>query len=302
VRVKQRDAEAIIRAERPELRIIPEPLWNEVQERLLETKKQYVVATGGKLWGRAGRGSESRYLLSGLCVCGACEASIIAVGGKPSTAHRKAIYYYACSFRQNRGPTACVNGLRARMELADSVVKDAVRSSLLTREAVDHVVDVAAVRVAERRRDQPARRTRLEADLREARRERDNLIAAMAKGKPTDRAPESLLGYLRGLDARIVALEAELAEEALPVPTALELARLKRDLRTMLGEFDTLLAGDVPAARQVLRKLLDGPIRFDSSSGEYRLSGRTKVGALLANGYIAGVPRKGLEPPQCCHR
>ncbi len=41
------------------------------------------------------------------------------------------------------------------------------------------------------------------------------------------------------------------------------------------------------------------PITFDGSSGNYVLKGRTKLGALVD---IAMVPRKGLEPPQCCHR
>jgi len=76
-------------------------------------------------------------------------------------------------------------------------------------------------------------------------------------------------------------------------PARLDRARMKKELRGMLGQFDELLRAEVPLARQVLRKLLDGPITFDSSSGSYVLSGRTKVGALLANAYIAGVPRKG---------
>ena len=70
----------------------------------------------------------------------------------------------------------------------------------------------------------------------------------------------------------------------------------------MVGEFDALLAGETPFARQVLRKFLDGPITFDSSSGAHVLTGRSKVGALFSKGYIGVVPRKGLEPPQCCHR
>ena len=69
-----------------------------------------------------------------------------------------------------------------------------------------------------------------------------------------------------------------------------------------MEEFDTLIAGDVPLARQALRKLLDGPITFAVTREGYALKGRTMLGALLPTGYIQMVPRKGLEPPQCCHR
>jgi hypothetical protein len=65
---------------------------------------------------------------------------------------------------------------------------------------------------------------------------------------------------------------------------------------------DALIAGDVPLARRALRKLLDGPITFAVTREGYVLKGRTALGALPPTGYIQMVPRKGLEPPQCCHR
>jgi hypothetical protein len=139
-------------------------------------------------------------------------------------------------------------------------------------------------RAASHRPDQSAR---LEADLRKAVRERDNLIAAIAQGNP----PASLITALRTLDARIADLEAQLAEPRLAPLSQIDRARMKRDLHAMLGEFNALLDADIPLARQVLRKTLDGRIEFDSSGGGYVLSGRTKVGALFPSGYIAGLPR-----------
>ena len=66
----------------------------------------------------------------------------------------------------------------------------------------------------------------------------------------------------------------------------------------MLPEFNAPLDEDVPQARCASCKLLDGRIKFDASSGSYVLTWRTRVGAP----YTPMVPRKGLEPPQCCHR
>ena len=38
--------------ERPDLRIIPEPLWNAVQKRLKAVKQNYIREQSGTLWGR----------------------------------------------------------------------------------------------------------------------------------------------------------------------------------------------------------------------------------------------------------
>ena len=193
---------------------------------------------------RPGAGVESRYLLSGLAACGSCSHNMTVIGGIPSKAHRSAIRYYGCSRYQTKGLSVCGNGLRARVERADAIVLGAIERTLLTPEAIDHVVDLAAANI-ERQHAEP--------------------------------------------------------------PSDLERARMKRELRAMLGQFDELLHGEPPLARQVLRKFLDGPICFDATAENYIVSGRTKIGALFSNGFISRfekpvVPRKGLEPPQCCHR
>ena len=61
-------------------------------------------------------------------------------------------------------------------------------------------------------------------------------------------------------------------------------------------------------ARQALRKVLNGPILCTpvvkpDGRREYAIPGETKLGALRSNpASVTLVPRKGLEPPQCCHR
>ena len=295
---RRKQGSNVVTAECPELRIISQPLWDEVQSRLAETKKAYVASTGGKVWGGSGRGTESRYLLSGLGVCYSCGANIVASGGVPSSAHRKAFYYYSCSQHQNKGSTVCANHLRARMDWADGAVKDAVRETLLTPAGIERVVALAEAQINAERVDRPALIARYEADLQQAKRQRDNLIAAIAAGN----APASLVDAIGKLDAKIIDLEAQIAQHRKDLPRELDRARLKRDLRGRLTEFNARLDADIPSGRQVLRELLDRSILFDSSSGQYVLSGRVKPDALFSNAYIGVVPRKGLEPPQCCHR
>jgi site-specific DNA recombinase len=69
-----------LRVERPELRIVPEPLWAAVQARLAAVRASYLRTQGGKLFGRPERGTTARHLLSGLLHCGACGASMTATG------------------------------------------------------------------------------------------------------------------------------------------------------------------------------------------------------------------------------
>src|SRR6185295_18979172 len=113
--------------ERPNLRIVSDSLWREVQARLACVKKTYIRDTKGNLYGRPGMGVESRYLLTGFGRCGTCGANMVAVGGLPSAAHRRAIYYYGCSWFSNKGAAVCKNGLRLRMEHADKIVRETMK-------------------------------------------------------------------------------------------------------------------------------------------------------------------------------
>jgi hypothetical protein len=132
---------------------------------------------------------------------------------------------------------------------------------------------------------------------------RSSALSARNSLAEQGRAPASVLERIAALDAEIAALEQRHAASLKPAARdEPDRPRLRKALRTKLLEFDALIAADVPLARQALRKLLDGPISFEATSEGYVLKGRTKLGALFPTGYISLVPRKGLEPPQCCHR
>jgi hypothetical protein len=151
-----------------------------------------------------------------------------------------------------------------------------------------------------RRRLAPARPEMIERELRRTKTKQQNLLALAEKAK----APTSILKRIAELDAQARALSEQLATMNKPARPVAELdgARLRKALCARLNEFDGMITADVPLARQALRKLLDGPISFEATPEGYVLRGSTKIGALFPPGYIAVVPRKGLEPPQCCHR
>lgn len=104
-------------ADRPDLRIVPEPLWDAVQARLKVVRQACVRENGGTLWGRPETGRASQYLLSGIARCGLCGSSMVATKGLG--AGRKLHARYACSYNSNRGKTVCANNWRESQEVLD---------------------------------------------------------------------------------------------------------------------------------------------------------------------------------------
>lgn len=106
-----------------ELRIIDDVLWHRVQQRLREVREQ---AHPNNL---APRGRPSRYLLSGIIICGEC-------GGNFVMADSRA---YGCASHTNGGKHLCSNKLRARRDIAESAVLRNVKETLLDADLVNYV-------------------------------------------------------------------------------------------------------------------------------------------------------------------
>lgn len=112
-------------AEHPELRIIDDVLWHKVQTRLRESREK---AHPNNL---AQRGRPSRYLLSGIMVCGEC-------GGNFVMADSRA---YGCASHTNGGQHLCSNKLRVRREIAEASVLNNVKEKLSDPDLVDSVTE-----------------------------------------------------------------------------------------------------------------------------------------------------------------
>jgi hypothetical protein len=254
----------------------------------------------GTLWGRPETGRVSSYLLSGLARCGLCGASMVAAKG--SGAGRK-YALYACSYNSNRGKTVCANTWRESQEVLDGKVIGAIERTILTPDAVSRVVERALQLAKERRKQEPDTTKKVEAEIKRLTRERDNLVAACAQGK----APESVLLEIHNREQGIESLKDELARSPHPMQVKDgELEKLKQAIIGRMGRFQELVYADVPLARQALRKLLAGPIKCTPVVRDGRrgcaIRGEAKLENLLPGASVTLVPRKGLEPPQCCHR
>ena len=289
-------------ADRPDLRIIPEALWNGVQKRLRSVREFYVREQGGTLWGRPEAGRESRYLLSGLARCGLCGSSLVATRGEGNG--RRVEARYACSYNSNRGRTVCTKKWREPQDRLDAKVLGHIERAFLNPDGAKYIVERALKAAKEKRRREPDKTKELESRIKRLEREKDNLLAVAKAGKVT---PESVLEGIRKQEVEIEAAKEELARS--PHRLAYderELAALKKDLTERIEKFREVMRGEVHLARQALRKLLNGPIKCTPVERDgrkrYEISVETKLGGLFIPASVRLVPRKGLEPPQCCHR
>ena len=99
----------------------------------------------GKLWGRPETGLESKYLLTGLAVCGVCGSSLHVRQRRHDGRSRD----YRCGWHYSRGAAACANAKAVPMDLANAAVLTVLRDDVLTPEAVTAIVTQALARYRE---------------------------------------------------------------------------------------------------------------------------------------------------------
>lgn len=277
--------------DRPDLRIVPAELFDKVQARLKATRDNYVRENNGTLWGRAETGRESKYLLSGLARCGCkngehvCGASIAIVGGQ-----KHSHYYYGCGYYANRGARACANDTRERMAVMDELVLDEIETKVLDDSAREYIIEKVVADFAAALKRAPDERPKLEAEQRRVRKELERFMRAIAEGK----APKAIMAEIARREQRIEQLEREIGRYSVPEVGELDRRRALKRAREMAGRFKDLMRGDVPRARQALRKLLrdrDGnfaPLSFvpvvRDGRKTYTMRGYCNVTPLFNNG------------------
>jgi hypothetical protein len=84
------------------------------------------------------------------------------------------------------------------------------------------------------------------------------------------------------------------------VPKASEIARIRQHAHERMRRLRETLNSDVAGAREALKQILDGPISFKLDGPDYRIEGKTRIGALLAPGSdttsIKLASPRGFEP------
>ncbi|HEV8620999.1 MAG TPA: recombinase family protein [Nitrospiraceae bacterium] len=244
-----------LRLDAPELRIIPQILWEQIEERRARNKRAYLRGEGGRLISRpTGEDRRSSYLLSSIAKCVTCGGSIVAI--KRTAKRRYTRTVYRCAFHHKRGSTVCSNNVEVRQDILDSAILHAMNDALDER-VLEASVVAALERIKNNQEKFPDRRVAIERELSliEARSRR--LLDLMGDGKGN----ALMMKELDGLAERKEVLAQELKRvDDLALVADLDAKRLAKDLRSRLGDIPALFARHVPLARQMLRKLLDGDI------------------------------------------
>ena len=237
--------------DRPDLRIVDEVLWQRVQQRLRDVRSTY-IRDGGHWWGRP---SAEKYLLSGIGKCSSCGKSIVVIGGSNGNGkNRQNAYYYGCSYFHTRGEAVCDNNHRTRIDWLDDAVLRAVERHL-TPEEIALTIQQATKKATQQRKQDPTRPRRLEAESRKLKTELERFGQLVADGE----APQTVKTEMLRREARLAEIEAELRNVQQKHPDADE-AEIRKMCGELIGRFKGLLLGEVPLARQALRRLLDGPL------------------------------------------
>ncbi len=262
---------------RDDLRIVDQETWDAVQVRLKARGEAYLRQTGGKLYGRAEISRESKYLWSGFLQCGKCGGAML-VGKK--TYRPRIQSWCACSYHIKRGDTVCGNGVCAPVEALDAALLDGVEATVLNPVALRYVLDKAAEAVRRTLAEDPRQIEGLRQRRAETQRRITRLVEAVADGKP----PKAILEQINALEAELGRLDGEIAAvEARGRLGQLDVARAVSEVEPALAAWKDILRGNPVRARQVLRKLVAGPIVMEPlpEVHGYRWQGQLNGGAAL---------------------
>jgi site-specific DNA recombinase len=288
-----RPKEEWVRLDAPQLRIVPEALWQAVQSRLKTSRASYLRASNGQLWGRPGNAIESKYLLTGLAQCGICGGGLIA-HSRASRPHRK--YAYICSYYHLRGTTVCPTGVLLPMEETNHAVLETFERKVLHPDVVAVGLRHGLELLKPTEDSLVPRREALQAELAVLEQELARFTAAVAQGGDLP----ALVEAIKSREQRRLRLREELAGlDGLQRLASIDLGQIQRELQARLAEWQELMNRQVPVARQIVKKLLTGRIVFRrTEDGGYEFSGHANPGRIIAGLACtkAVVAPTGFEP------
>jgi site-specific DNA recombinase len=243
--------------ERQDLRIVPDALWTAVRGRIDSTFKTYLRQQGGRLTGKPERGlMASSYLLSGMLVCGLCGGSL--TGRTTRSTSDQEHRYYVCGTHRTRGRTACTNNLSLNADAIHNMIVTAFQNDVLTVERVERTVRGALEDQSEHPAQVEARRQALTQALEKVESELERLTNAIAGGADLKSVLEALKNRERERDD--LRTKIEHTEGLAKAAAAWDSGAHGEALRAALADWHGLLDAEPVVARQILRKLLLGPI------------------------------------------
>jgi site-specific DNA recombinase len=310
VKVRAPESEWLV-SEQPDLRIVPEPLWQAAHTRMERTRQTYHGlrskggARPGLLNGRPESALVSRHLLPGFLRCGVCNGNMFVA---PVSSKRDGVrLYYRCTTHKKRGTTRCANRHGVPYNAITQAVVDHFSSRFLTPDVFRRFLeDEAAAATPDAI---AAEQTGLAADVRRLDADVQRLVDAVAEGGGSIPAlVDAMKRKQKARDnaaARIAHLD-DLAKRSERFDMAAHLAAGGQ----LLVDLEDLLLNDPTEGRRVLRTLLVGAITvtpMETAGGimfEYRGEGRLDpilAGRIDGEGNISPqrswCPRAGAKAP-----
>ena len=163
---------------------------------------------------------------------------------------------------------------------------------ILQPDVVSEAIERAMSRLAPGARQ--AEVVRLRSELASVGRSIDRLTQAIADGGQLS----ALVARLKAEEQRRVDLEAQLAT-AEHLVASIDVSAIRATLERRLVEWRATLQAQVTQARQILRRVLDGPVVLTPTPDGVRLDGQATYGKVL-EGIVPGPPSMaspaGVEP------
>ncbi|WP_367575380.1 recombinase family protein [Aquibaculum arenosum] len=276
-----RSADEYVTREVPQLRIIDEPLWRKVQDRLKATAnsgkgRRSDLAKGNTAKDGFWNHRRTKHFLSGLMVCGTC-------GGAMGNAGKD---YIGCTNARKSG--TCTEKKSVRRAEVESLVLDSLQHRLMDPNLLADFIKAvqaeakAALKAARQKREQTER------TLDALRKKEVHLVDAIADGH--DAKP--LMDRLTSIENEITALEVQLAqsEEEPVLNLDDDLAAVYRARVADLAR--QLRSPDAEAARQQLRDLIERVVISHDAAQGHRVTLEGAIVEMLELASAFGATQK----------
>ncbi len=266
--------------------------WSRLTVRSFLNRASYREIVGDRLWERVeqrfksnptprppGPGTEGKYLLSGLCICGFCGGPLALVKiSRTGSA-------YVCGTRHQRGKSACKNSLVMPLEIMEQAVLAAVEHDMLKPERVVAVINkmvANAMAVTEKAPDLKKELAKIEVEF-------AKYVAMVAKIGDDD----TLAAEIKKRKARKAEIVADLEMEH--KPARIDVAKIKREVKEELAQWKRTTTPE--QKRRILGTLLTSRLVFtpreDNGRAFYEFEGSGSLSPILSGLTAAKVVKSG---------
>ena len=283
---RDRPAAEWLTLDMPELRIVPEDLWQRAQTRLNRPGRGEAIRQG--IARKKAGGGAARHLFSGLLVCANCGHPFVTVGNG----------YYGCSGHKYRGAAVCAVATSVKRAVVERCLLAGIKRDLLNPEALElfHRETRRLLREAAEQSGNSGQLERARQELAATETKIGNLVAAIAAGTFSP-ALQSALEMAESDKRRLLA---EIASaESIQSPAFPDfLPRTADVFREMVENLEDSLSADTDEAREILRGIVGDEILIQPAATGRHLEAKIKAGYLqqvsgLTLNMVAGAGFEG---------